>query len=232
MISGRVISTANLLKDLLKAKSLLPLLFVSVAAARPETESVPTDVAPPPWTYALFVQYAPLDLLIPGKIGVTTRMSRSSEAAFELEYLQGRFSAPFFIDDLGSMTDRRISVVKRSFRGRFNVHYGVTHFSFDARLGGGYLQYVTPAARERDVVSARSLGIVAGIGHRWALGDRVLVGIDWISWAQPLFTIERDDIVTSHMTDSSARDRIEKTVGLVMSTPRLSVLKAHIGYQF
>jgi len=63
--------------------------------------------------YVALLNYSPLDCLIPSKIGLTLGLVNGTEQTWELEYLKGSVSVPFVIEDLGKMTDERISLIGR-----------------------------------------------------------------------------------------------------------------------
>jgi len=184
--------------------------------------------------YFILAEYAPLDLLIPNKIGLIAGLNDTAEKSWELEYVRGKFGVPFFIADLGSITDQRISLTKRSFfsYNSFNISYGITYFSFKAELGDKFLSSMTAHAPSDEIVGMESWGVHLGVGNRWTFKKNITLGIDWISWAQPLLRAGRQDSYLSHSSNEDNNDDVDKALNIVAYLPRISVLKIQLGMMF
>lgn len=182
----------------------------------------------------LMLAWAPIDLILPSKFGASVAWNRTPEASHELEYLSAKMSVPFFVDDLGGFTDRRVSLLKRSFNARnsFNFHYGLSYFDTEIHVGNDYLAQANANAAEVDLLRIKSLGFIWGFGNRWNFAKGLTAGVDWFSWSQPLLVIHRDNALVDSMNEGSAKDRVETTMKLVEYLPRLTVLKVALGYSF
>lgn len=181
------------------------------------------------------ILYSPLDLFIPQKIGASLGWIESASRTWEFEYLRGKIAAPSFLEDLGKMTDEKISVLARSYfsKNSFNLSYGLTYFRYKIQLGSEELQGVSPSERSQfDVVELESLGLNVGIGNRWALTDHLSVGVDWIELYQPLFETKSNTDFTNETSDQDTKDDVEDALKFLGHFPRFTVLKLQVGMTF
>lgn len=185
--------------------------------------------------YLGLINYSPLDLLIPSKLGVTVGLLRDTDTSWELEYLRGSVSVPFFVEDLGSMTDQRISLIRRSYFGKnsFNVGYGLSYFDFKVNLGNDILSRLSSGAVPMiDVVHIQSLGFNLSLGNRWHVDKNITLGVDWVSWSQPLFVTRKDSLFLDYVTNANDKDDVETAIRWTSYFPRLSFLKLQVGILF
>lgn len=185
--------------------------------------------------YFALVNYSPLDLLIPSKIGLTFGYIQSPEKTWELEYLRGSFSVPFLVKDLGKMTDVRFSVIGRSYfkNNSFNFSYGLSYFDFNLHLGDELLNRVTAGSYPSlDLVKIQSLGFNVAVGNRWTLSKNVTFGIDWISLAQPVSLINQDSAFLDYANNQQDKDDVDQATNLISYFPRFSFLKIQLGILF
>lgn len=179
--------------------------------------------------------WAPYDLIIPSKFGATLGLVRSEQKTWELEYMRGSVSVPSIIEDLGKMTDTRISLMARSYsdRNSFNLSYGLSYFDFSMTLGDKLLNRVTggnyPAL---DLVQVQSLGAHFGIGNRWVFKKNFTLGVDWISWSQPLIILKKNNTFADYATNKKDKDDVETAVNIISYFPRISALKLQLGFSF
>ncbi|NUN05402.1 MAG: hypothetical protein HUU57_06550, partial [Bdellovibrio sp.] len=185
-------------------------------------------------SYFALGNYSSLDLIIPGKIGVTVGLNNSADKSWEFEYLSGSFGVPLFIADLGKISDKRMSLIKRSFFGSnsFNVSYGVTYFSFDADLGDKFVNSINGNYPSAKVVGLKSWGFNLGIGNRWTIREDITIGVDWISWSQPVFASERQDDFVNYSTNPEYKDDVDTALKVLSYLPRLAILKLQFGMMF
>lgn len=101
--------------------------------------------------YFVLGNYSFLDLLIPGKYGLTLGYIKSADQTWEVEYLRGTISVPFFVKDLGSMTDERLALIGRSYMGgnSFNFSYSLSYFDFSLHIGDKLLNRVSGRKNRR-----------------------------------------------------------------------------------
>jgi hypothetical protein len=179
------------------------------------------------------LDYAPLDLFIPSKFGVTAGWRFTPKTTAELEYVRGALSVPFLFDSLGGMTDQRLSLVLRSHFGKssFNYHYGVAYHMFKVKLGNEIINRSVPHSSEYDEIVLNSVGFVVGIGNRWIIEDNFIVGIDWAVWSQPLMQTKKKTEFTQYVSNSD-RDNVEDAIDFISEFPRFSVLKINLGMTF
>lgn len=185
--------------------------------------------------YIAMLNYSPFDLLIPSKIGFTLGFICNVDQIWEFEYLKGSVSVPFIIEDLGSMTDERFSIIGRSFlaRNSFNFSYGISYHDFSLHLGDKLLNRVTGGSYPSiDVVQIQSLGFNLGVGNRWTFDKNITFGVDWVSWAQPVLITKKNSDFLNYATNEEDRDDVEKGIKFISYFPRLSFLKLQFGLSF
>lgn len=185
--------------------------------------------------YLGLINYAPLDLIIPSKIGFTLGLIRDADTTWELEYLRGSVSVPFVVDDLGSMTDQRISLIRRSYFGgnSFNVGYGLSYYDFKVNLGSDILSRLTSGSvPEIDLIKIQALGFNLSLGNRWHLDHNITLGVDWISWSQPVVVTKEDTVFLDYVTNAEDREDVDTAVKLTSYFPRFSFFKIQLGILF
>lgn len=187
--------------------------------------------------YFVLVNYSPLDLIIPSKIGATVGLISSANHTFELEYLRAKASVPFVVEDLGSMTDQRISIIGRSYalRNSFNFSYGLSYFDFTTHLGSQVLNALPGATNtipSVDLIKVQAVGINLGIGNRWTFKHNITLGVDWITWSQPLVVTRKTNIFENYVTDPEDKDDVDTAMKYASYFPRLSFLKLQLGILF
>lgn len=179
--------------------------------------------------------FSPLDLFIPKKIGASVGWIESASRTWEFEYLRGKISAPSFLEDLGKMTDEKISIMARSYfsKNSFNLSYGLTYFRFKVQLGSEQLQGIPPGERSQfDVVELESFGVNVGVGNRWALTEHISFGVDWIELYQPLVETKANTDFVDETSDQDTKDDVEDLLDIVGHFPRFTVLKLQLGMTF
>lgn len=185
--------------------------------------------------YFVIGNYSLVDLIIPNKYGVTLGKTMNVDRTWEIEYLRGSVSVPFLIKDLGKMTDERFSIMGRSYFGTnsFNMSYGLTFFNFSMHLGDKLLSQLSGGAYPSiDLVQLQSLGFNLAVGNRWAINKNVTIGVDWLSWAQPLFITKQQSAFLDYATNQEDKEDVDKAISLISYFPRFALMKFHIGILF
>lgn len=179
--------------------------------------------------------YSPIDLLIPSKLGFTLGTVRNSDKTWEVEYLRGSLSVPFIVEDLGKMTDERISLIGRAYFGgnSFNLSYGLSYFIFSMHLGDKLLNGLTGGVYPSiDLVDIQSYGFNIGIGNRWIFKNNVTFGVDWISWAQPVAISNKKSAFLDYSTNQQNKDDVDKAIKTISYFPRFVIFKLQLGIIF
>lgn len=178
--------------------------------------------------------FAPVDLILPSKYGLTLGTVSDADYTWELEYLKSSVSVPFLVDDIGEMTDERLSVIRRNYFGTetFNLSYGLSYNRFKVHIGSKYLAYVATNVPDVDLIQIDSLGFNVGIGNRWIFSNRWMVGVDWASWSQPVFTTKFNNKYSDYATDEDSKDTVDTVAKLIRWVPRITLLKLQVGYSF
>ena len=179
--------------------------------------------------------YSPIDLVIPSKLGLSLGLNNGGNNTWELEYLRGSVSVPFIIEDLGKMTDERISIIRRSYFGgnTFNVSYGISYFSFSMHLGDKLMNGLTGGAYPAlDLVEIKSYGLNVGIGNRWIFNKNVSFGVDWISLSQPVMVTDKKSYFLDYASNQQDKDDVDKAMKVISYFPRIVLFKLQLGILF
>lgn len=184
--------------------------------------------------YFLLGNYSPIDLLIPSKYGVTVGLVSDADRTWEFEYLRGSISVPFIVKDLGEMSDVRLALIKRSYFGSnsFNLSYGLTYFDFSMHLGDELLNQLNGNYPSIDLVSIEALGFNVAIGNRWTFDHNITLGIDWISWAQPVAVTNKKSAFLDSSASEKDKDDVDTALKIISYFPRFSFLKLQLGILF
>lgn len=185
--------------------------------------------------YYVLGNYALLDLLIPTKYGISAGVVADVDRSWEIEYLHGSLAVPFIIEDLGKVTDDRVSIMGRSYFGSnsFNMNYGLSYFSFSMHLGDKLLNKLTGGTYPSiDLIEVNSVGFHIGIGNRWAINKSWTFGIDWLEWSQPVFVTNKKTSYLDYATNQEDRDSVDKSIQIISYFPRFTIFKFQLGMQF
>ncbi|MDZ4081685.1 MAG: hypothetical protein U1E10_02005 [Bdellovibrionales bacterium] len=203
------------------------------AVTEPPVQSPVPPPAPPSTmdlkdsNLALFLQYGPVDLLLPSKIGAAIHWD-----GWEVEYLGSSIKVPWVLKDLGSMSDKRFQIMRRQSLSGWQFAWGVSYNSFQISLGDGLLSRLTGGLYPNvDLVEITTLGAVASFGYRHQWGNW-LAGVEIFGWAQPLVTIKSSAPFLDSVSNQDDRDAVQTTIDLIRYFPRWSVAKVSAGYSF
>jgi len=183
----------------------------------------------------VLLNYSYLDLIIPGKWGITIGKEFDHYGDWEIEYLKSTLGLPLIMDDIGSMSDTRISLIKRKniWFDSFNIGYGLSYFDFNIFIGDKFLDTLSGGSSpSADVVETQSLGTYLSLGNRWEFGDSILLGIDWIAWSQPWIKLKQESDYFEYAQGEDDREAVRDVISFVRSFPRLTLLKLQFGARF
>lgn len=199
------------------------------------TELAETRIRREQSDYFALLNYSPLDLLIPSKIGGTLGIiTKEGTKSWELEYLRGKMSVPFIIEDLGSLTDEKISLIRRSYgaSNSFNFSYGLTYFNLNLHIGDKLLNKISGSYPNYDIIDITALGFNLGLGNRWVFKKNITFGVDWFTWSQPVYVMNKKSAFLDYATDPDDRDDVETAIKVMSYFPRLTFLKIQLGMSF
>lgn len=185
--------------------------------------------------YFILGNYSPIDLIIPSKYGATIGYIQNADKTWEFEYLKGSVSVPFLVRDLGEMSDERFSLIRRSHMGTnsFNLSYGLTYFDFSIHLGDKLLSRVSGGTYPSiDLVEVQSLGANFAIGNRWTFKHNITFGVDWFSWAQPIFVINKKSAFLDYASNQDDKDDVDTALKWISYFPRFAFFKLQLGMLF
>lgn len=184
-----------------------------------------------PWF--VYVEYSPMDFLLPGKKGILVGRHSDSKNSWEIEYLQGSISLPGPLEKLGAVKEDRLSLLWRYYFGDyFNLLYGVHFNRFESSIGNDLAARLYPAAAKRDILTMESWGPTIGLGHRWTFSERWSFGVDWVTWAQPAYVSKEVSAFINNADPSKEKDDLDSAFKVVKYFPRFSVVKLQIGVFF
>jgi hypothetical protein len=173
------------------------------------------------------------DFIVLPKYGVNLGVLDSHSDMYELEYSRGSISGPGVFKHLISITEQRLSLKKRNYfrGGSFNVSYGVFYNSLEAGIGKEIIVPALQSQSYKKVIDLQALGLSAGIANTWIFANKLAVGVDWISWSQPIFKLkaEPEDFEFVENRDRGAIRRAQK---YLLYFPRWSILKVQVGLMF
>ncbi len=180
------------------------------------------------------INYSYLDLLVPSKLGASVGKQDDNNDAWELEYLSGAISDPLIMKDIGSVTDQRISFIRKKniwFKS-FYFAYGISYFKLSVNLADDIAKALASDAPSGDIVDARALGTHLSIGNMWKIGKHGFFGVDWIGWSQPWIRLKEESSAVDYLVEEDKRDKVHDALSVVYKVPRLWVLKLQAGYRF
>ncbi|MBC7753036.1 MAG: hypothetical protein H7Z71_02285 [Moraxellaceae bacterium] len=184
----------------------------------------------------IFLNYSPIDLLIPNKLGVSFYFSSSDKLnQYEFQYLRSILSAKLQNIDIASMTEQKFSFMNRNFSSgsNFNWYYGLSYATLEVQLGDDYLNSVPASSRpDADALKVHVLAIDLGIGNRWYFENGFTLGFDWLGITQPISTIKKEENFTKYSNNQNEKDDINKFLNFTSTFPRLYFLKFQLGYSF
>lgn len=179
--------------------------------------------------------FSPFDLWLPSKIGASIYYHPNQKINWELELLRGSLPINLLGIDIGSFSDTRISLLRRSFNNRnsFNFLYGLFYNSVKISLGDDLLATVTGASRASvDLIEVQNIGITLGIGNRWQLKNRFVFGVDWLQMNLPLASLGVEAPFIDETSDGGAKDDVEELLSLLKRVPTFVLFKLQLGIGF
>jgi hypothetical protein len=183
----------------------------------------------------LMGNYSYVDILIPGKQGVTLALKASSAKTYELEYLTASVAVPFLVKDLGSFSEKRWSLLSRRFfsEGSFSGYFGVAWNSTELSLGDGTISKLSGGVYpDIKLLKIDTLGFNMGLGNRWTVWKGLNLGADWVGWSQPVFIIKKQTPALDMATNDAEKRNVEKVFDAMTYLPRFYFLKCQLGWQF
>lgn len=179
--------------------------------------------------WGAMLTYAPYDLWLPGKIGVTAVKFEESRS-YELAYQRASYGLDFLISGLGNITDQRLHLTTRghTWDGSFNFQYGLYISSTNITLGKTYLG----AGVTSNAISVTNLGAMWGFGNKWAWSNGIQFGIDYFRIFYPLKTLKKKSDFLDETANQENKDDVEKLVDGISKLPQMTLLHFELGYRF
>lgn len=202
-------------------------LFVCLSVLSPLAQAESNSSGKSDW--GAMLTYAPYDLWLPGKIGLTA-VKFDESRTYELAYQTASYSFDFIIDGLGKISDQRAHLTTRShtWDGSFNFQYGLYLSSTSITLGKAYLGVGVSS----DVISVTNLGAMWGFGNKWAWENGFQMGMDYFKIFYPVTTLKKESDFLDESADQDDKDDVEELVDGLSKLPQLTLLHFEIGYRF
>jgi hypothetical protein len=184
---------------------------------------------------SVLANYSYFDLLLPSKQGLTIAYTKSSAKTYEFEYLSAKVSVPFVVKDLGSFSEKRASLLSRTFfsEGSFSGYFGLAWNSTELVLGNETLATLSGGAYpDVKLLKIDTLGFNTGLGNRWTVWKGLTLGADWLGWTQPILVLSKQTPVLDVATNASERKVVERVFNTMTYLPRFYFLKCQLGWQF
>lgn len=210
------------------------LLLATFSGSIAEAQETPVLCPRARTSYLASINYSFLDFPIPNKFGLTVGFVQNPFQTWEIEYMRGSWSAPGKFRSLGSVSDVRAGLIGRTYFGdSFHMSYGLSYFDFTASVGDALMSSISGGSfPSMDALVVTGYGLNVGIGNMWVLKYDIVLGIDWISWAQPLVITKRSSDYLDYTTNENDKRNVEDTIKTVSYLPRFSVLNVHVGMLF
>ncbi len=135
------------------------------------------------------------------------------------------------------MEDTRISFYKRVITKEImpQLFYGCSYFDTLVNFGNNRIGRLTGGYYNSNIsYRFQSLGLNIGLGNRWYVNENFIFSIDWVSWAQPIYILNKYSNYLDTNLPVSERDNFVKasTLTLINYFPRFTFLKLQIGILF
>jgi hypothetical protein len=180
---------------------------------------------------SLLIGYEPFTTWIPSKKTLSYTHIFNKKYSLEFEYGWSQIGYPIYSIDLGSLSEKRFSLVVRHYLGNsFHFLYGIYRNDFYARLGGNVLNHL--ANRNFDSFRVNGIGASGGIGNRWQYKNGITLGIDWFRMNLPLVDKHVDGEVLNYISDESTKNNVNKVIQALKNVPTFVLLGFNIGYTF
>jgi ATP-dependent RNA helicase RhlE len=179
--------------------------------------------------WGVYGSFAYLDTWLPGKLGISGSYN-TDKRDYELAFQTASYSLDVVVADLGSITDQRLHLTTRSYKGdTFNIQYGLYMNTFEAKLGDDFWGGANSTV---DVLKIQTIGIVWGFGNRWRFDNGLTIGADWLRIFYPLTVLDQSDSFLKNRPDSSEKDDVEDLVEAISNIPTFTIAHFEIGYRF
>ncbi len=178
--------------------------------------------------------YSYLDMMVPGKYGLTVGYVKDPANTYELDYMRGSFGLGWLGVDIGTIKEQRLSLLWRSYnkRNTFNYQMGLNYNIFDVHLGSKLINKLVGANYDYSVMNIETLGISWGLGHRWQTKGGFVWAFDWLQVHMPIVVLRQDTPFIDATPDNNDRDNAKTTVNIIKRFPRVVALKLQLGFTF
>ncbi|MCX6118496.1 MAG: hypothetical protein NT027_13215 [Proteobacteria bacterium] len=180
-------------------------------------------------------RYSSLDFILSGKKGASLSILESENTTYEFEYLKAELKVPFIVEDLGSFSETRLTLQRKSFldTNSFSLGYGLAYNMAKIEIGSEDMNRWTggkiPHAKFLEI---HSLGFTLSLGNQWSFQNGITIAADWVGWAQPVAITKRDNSILDSVTDESAKSNANKALDVFGYFPRIFALKFGLGWMF
>lgn len=200
-----------------------------------EESDPPRSADPNDKKWAVTGDFSYLDLWVPGKLGLSAGYRWDMSNMIEINYLNGSLSGGTFGIDLGRIVETRASLVWRRFPSQraYNYFFGINYNDLELVIGEVALASVAAANPEDyELLKLTTMGLSAGLGHRWVFSSGFTLAVDWLQVHVPLTTLTENAPFRDATTDPDRRKEADDLIRYVKNFPRIAALKLQLGISF
>lgn len=180
---------------------------------------------------SVMIGYELLTTWIPSKKTISGTYIFNQDWSAELEYAWGSIGLPIVGIDVGSLSEKRYSLLaKRYFGNSFHLQFGPYFYDYEAHAGIKILNRMT----QKSIADfgVEGLGAAFGLGNRWQWKSGMTLGIDWFRINVPLKTTQNDNKILKNIEDEGSNDDVKNVLGYFSRVPTFVLLGLNLGYTF
>jgi hypothetical protein len=180
---------------------------------------------------SVMVGYQLITSWIPSKKTISYTHIFNPKWSLELEYAWSGLGYPILGIDLGSIKERRYSLLAKRYVGKtFHFAFGPYYNDFEAEVGSSILNRA--GTETTSSFGAEGAGIAMGIGSRFHWKNGFTLGVDWFRLNVPLIVTEVESRILDDVSNDDDEDDIEKVIRSFNRIPTFVLLGINIGYSF
>lgn len=152
--------------------------------------------------------------------------------SLEGEFAWFTFGLPFAGVDLGSISEKRYSLMAKYYPGNsFHFQIGPYYNDLEVEAGNEILEDIS-GIQNTTSFGVEIVGLAGGIGNRWQMDNGFTAGIDWLRFYVPLALTEVDSKILDSISQSGDDADVRKVLRRLGRLPTFVMLGINIGYTF
>lgn len=180
---------------------------------------------------SLMVGYELIATWVPFKKTVSYTHIFNEKWNLEFEYSWSRINFPFYVIDIGEISEKRYSLLARRFVGNsFHFIFGAQQSDLRVKVGDDILRRI--GSSSINAFEVRSLGAAVGIGNRWQWQNGFTLGVDWFRMNVPLFDKRVDSDILNKIQNNNDLNDVKNVITKFKNIPTFVLLGISLGYTF